>query len=192
MIKTHVIALIIGCFATSASGQAFGIAKGTDIESLSVEDDLGDGRYVVAVPKPHPEFDDYVVKAVPEIGVCIVRGIGQNHTNDRYGSSVRSAFGKLKSALDQRYGATETFDYLKSGALWDEGNEWVMAIHQNERYYQSSWDEDSGSELPSGLVEILMTVNTTSSDSAWIGLQYRFDNDDECNAVIAKTNQSGL
>ncbi|MFN3210293.1 MAG: hypothetical protein ACE369_15050 [Roseovarius sp.] len=192
MIKTHVTALIIACSATTAFGQAFGIERGKAIDDLSVNSDMGNGLFTVSVPSPHPEFEDYVVKAVPEIGVCLVRGIGKNHTNDRYGASVRSAFADLKDALDQRYGDSEVIDHLKSGALWDEENEWVMSIHQNERYFQAAWDEESGSDLPSGLDEILMVVKTTSSDTAWIGLQYRFDNEQDCSDVIAQESQSGL
>jgi hypothetical protein len=172
--------------------RGFGIQQGTSIEELDVVEDLGTGRYVVNVPSPHSEFESYVVWASDSHGVCLVRGLGKDHDNDRYGQSVRAAFDKLESALEERYGDFRKGNFLNAGALWDETDEWVMAIRQSERVYQSVWDAQYGSDLPDSIIEIILNVDALSSSSAWIGLQYRLANFDECQQKLETLDSQGL
>lgn len=176
----------------SALAQAFGIQQGMSVDKLDVVQDLGTGQYVVNVPKPHSEFETYVVSASDAEGVCLVRGVGRNHDNDRYGQSVRTAFGKLEGALEDQYGDFTKRDFLNAGALWDETDEWVMAIRQNERVYQSVWQAQFGSDLPDSVVEIILNVDAVSGSSAWIGLQYRLANFDECQQELEALDSQGL
>jgi hypothetical protein len=169
----------------SAIAQAFGIQQGLSVDELDVVEDLGTGRYVVNVPKPHSEFEVYVVTASDTEGVCLVRGVGKDHDNDRYGQSVRTAFDKLEGALEARYGDFERADFLNAGALWDEADEWVMAIHQSER-------AQYGSDLPDSIVEIILNVDAVSGSSAWIGLQYRLANFDDCQQELEALDSQGL
>lgn len=179
-------------FASAAMGQAFGVEMGAPLGALSAGPPLGSGIYDIKVPTPHPEFDSYVAKATDETGVCLVRGIGKIHDSDRFGTSIRGAFADLKQALQSRYGDGYTGDFLRDGAIWDGADEWVMALRQNERVYQAVWERKEGSTLPEGLNEIILSVNATGSDSAWIALQYRFENEASCSAIIDKASQSGL
>lgn len=176
----------------SAIAQAFGIQQGMSVDQLDVVEELGTGRYVVDPPKPHSEFEVYVVAASDAEGVCLVRGVGKDHDNDRYGQSVRTAFDKLEGALEARYGDFERADFLNAGALWDGTDEWVMAIHQSERVYQSVWQSEYGSELPDSIVEIILNIDALSGSSAWIGLQYRMANFDECQQELEALDSQGL
>lgn len=172
--------------------QGFGIQQGMSVDELDVVEDLGTGRYVVNVPSPHSEFALYVVWASDGHGVCLVRGVGKDHDNDRYGQSVRTAFGKLEGALEERYGDFKKRDFLNAGALWDGANEWVMAIRQSERVYQSVWEAQYGSDLPDSIVEIILNVDAVSGSSAWIGLQYRLANFDDCQRELDALDSQGL
>jgi len=178
--------------ATAVSAQAFGIEMSKPLSELEVTDDLGDGFFIVVAPRPHSEFESYVVVATDETGVCMVRGVGKDHDNDRFGLSVRDSYSSLRSALKKRYGKYERVEFLRSGALWDDSDEWVMSIRQNERAHQAVWEEKSGSELSAGLKDIILEVSATSSDTSWIALQYRFDNMDECDRILAEQDESGL
>ena len=187
-----VIITALSFSATSAAAQAFGIDKATPLSELDVSKDLGTGSYVVAAPSPHSEFETYVVQATDQTGVCLVRGIGKDHDNDMFGVSVRDKFSSLRSALEDRYGDYERVEFLRSGALWDGQDEWVMSIRQNERAHQAIWAQEYGSDLPTALNQIILNIAATSSDSSWIGLQYTFDNHDECERVLAKQDEEGL
>lgn len=176
----------------AAMGQAFGVEMGAPLSALSAGPPLGQGSYDIKVPSPHPEFSSYVAKATDETGVCLVRGIGKVHDNDRFGHAVRDAFAELKQALQTRYGDAYTGDFLREGALWDGPDEWVMAVRKNERVFQAVWDREEGSTLPEDLAEIILNVNANGSDSAWIALQYRFANEKTCSEIVSKAGQAGL
>jgi hypothetical protein len=148
--------------------------------------------YVVTVPQPHSEFDSYMVKAAPEVGVCTVVGIGRDHENDRYGTSVRRSFSGLNSTLENNYGVNLNFDFIKNGALWDDPDEWVMSIRQNERDYVTFWNDDEGSDMPEGIQSISLTVNALSSYTAYVSLSYEFDNLEECMRIAESQDESGL
>ena len=178
--------------STQLSAQAFGISKGDDVSSYEGVSELQLGLSQINVPKPHPEFEVYVVKHSPETGVCMVRGIGKDHGNDRFGISVRRAFEELRTALDRRYAPSGLNDFLRAGALWDESDEWVMSIRQNDRAYQAYWDAETRSKLPEDVAEILLSVAATSGNSAYVVLQYRFDNDDACERAIKSDVEGGL
>lgn len=189
---TTAVTMLLFVSATGASAQAFGIEKGTPIENLIVVREISEFQFSVTVPKPHSEFEAYTVFAAPEVGVCKVTGVGKDHDNDRYGSSVKSAFTDLKDALSGIYGANQSFDFIQNGALWDGPNEWVMSLRQNERYYSTFWTEEEKSDLPEGLGSIKLSVNALSSDSAYITLGYDFDNISECIRIKDSQDEGGL
>ena len=175
-----------------AFAQAFGISMGDQIASISIQEDLGNNLYRIAVPSPHPEFETYVLEATPETGACMVRGVGKDHENDAYGLSVRAAFAGLSKALVERYGQREVVDFLRSGALWKDTDEWVMSLRQNERAYQEIWETEYNSSLPDTMSEIILGVSASARDDSYVVLQYRFSNFEACKAIREQTNNSGL
>ncbi|MBL3587429.1 hypothetical protein JMM61_18960 [Rhodovulum sulfidophilum] len=174
--------------ATAAHAQAFGIEQGTAIDKLPVVEDVGDGYYLVEAPNPVSFFESYVVFATENAGACIVRGLGKTHERDGYGLAVRDDFENLQAALDEKYGKGEMHSALRRGAIWDELDEWVMAIRQNERYHQAEWRP----EQETGVNEIILTVKALSSDDSYVVLQYRFANELACDDEIASKDRSGL
>lgn len=165
-----------------ASAQAFGVQMGQKAENLKTLENLGNGSYKINAPLPHPEFEGYVAVVGPTTGVCLVRGVGKNHANDKFGLSIRQKFTELETALQKNYGRFLKTDFLRSGSIWRESSEWVMAIKQNERAYEAAWDKTEGSKLPDGLTEIILYVAAADSSTSWIGLQYRFSNNSACKA----------
>lgn len=168
--------------------QAFGIEMGSKASELAIVEDIGDFHYVVEPPRPVSGFESYVVIATPETGACLVRGIGEDFLRDGYGMDVRDKFDELRSLLDENYGQGELLSGLRQGALWDEADEWVMAIRQNERYHQAEWDVND----EDGIDDIILGVEATSSDSSWLALQYRFSNMDDCDAEAKAEDAGGL
>lgn len=178
--------------ATGAFAQAFGIAMGTPIENLEIEKDHGSSTYTISVPKPHSEFETYLVLATPQTGVCKINAIGKDHNNDRFGTSVKNAFSELHSALESRYGTHKFYDFIAPGGIWDGPEEWVMSIRQSERYYDAFWDEEEKSSLPEEFQGITLGVRANSSDSAYISLSYTYSNFDECYRILNEANTDGL
>lgn len=196
MIRTKLIrtalATFLLAFATDASAQAFGVEKGTQLDNLEGVQELQPFYYAIEVPKPHSEFLGYSAFATPETGVCKVLGISKQYENDRYGADVRRAYSTLHGALEGIYGAHINFDFIKYGALWDDADEWVMSIRQNERFYSDFWNEESEANLSEGLLSISLKVKAASSDTSYILLTYEFDNFDECSRIMQSKNEDGL
>lgn len=198
-VNNHLLSFISIAFAsffsltpTNLSAQAFGIEMGVSLSELEGAEDIGNGNYVISVPRPHSEFESYVVVLSETTGVCMVRGIGKNHNNDRTGINVRTAFDTLEAALKKTYGAGEQTNWLQPRALWDGAHEWVMSIRQNERLFGTDWTVTDGAELPEEIKAITMQIRAVSSDTSYIVLQYRFSNFEECDREIKAQDASGL
>lgn len=180
------------CFASAAHADGpFGIAQATPINQLTINREIAPGRFVIEVPRKHPEFESYIVSASKTHGVCSITGVGKDYENDRFGLNVREAFGKIREQLERRYGRSEEVFFIRSGALWDSSNEWVMSIKQNERAHQLSWER--GKNIADETInDILLTVKATSSDSSYLTLQYRFLNNEACREEIDRAAEDAL
>jgi hypothetical protein len=178
--------------AVAVEGGAFGLKMGQPVSSLKIVKKLKENQYIVNVPLPNSEFTSYLAIASNNHGLCKVLGIGKDHENDRYGSETRSVFSNFKSILYQKYGKSNDFDFIRSGALWKDSNEWVMSLRQNERTLTSFWSRSEGSVLPNSIEGISLAANATSSDSSYITLGYEFTNFEKCKADFGHSDNSGL
>ena len=170
----------------------FGVTPGAPISSLTVLEEVETYKYLVTVPKPHQEFELFIVKATPNAGICQINAAGKDHENDAYGTSVLTAFDTLKSQLESRYGVAQDNTFMRSGALWTEADEWVMSILQNERSQQFEWENVALPDADIGISEILLNVSALSSSTSYIALQYRFGNYTECEREINEASQNTL
>ena len=189
ILRTAAVSLFYAySFPLGAFAQALGIEMGAKESELVIVKEIGNFSFVVDPPRTVSGFDSYVVKATPEAGVCMVKGIGEQFPRDGYGIAVRNRFDKLRGLLDQNYGDGKLHSGLRPGAFWDEVDQWVMAIRQNERYHQAEWEVND----PVGLDDIILSVLATSPDSSLLVLQYRFANITDCDAEAAAADASGL
>ena len=173
------------------SGGAFGVAMGQPVSSLKVVKKLQGNTYEVEVPKPNSEFEEYIVMAAPNTGVCKISALGKTHLNDRYGSDVRSAFDHLHAALVVRYGTAKDFDFLRAGSIWNDPQDFHMGVLKKERTLTSFWDRDNGSTLPVQLTSIMLDTRAVSS-GPYVALSYEFANFGKCKSVADSSNDAGL
>lgn len=170
----------------------FGVAMGSSVSSYSPKKGATEFTFNVQVPKPHTEFEAYTVVTTPQTGICKVWGVGRNHDNDRSGESVKSSYESLFEALTDKYGQAKSFDFLKSGALWDAQSEWVMAIRQNERHKIAFWSTENGSRLPPEISSISLEVKALDSSTAYLDLTYEFSNFVRCKSIISAKRSDSL
>jgi hypothetical protein len=176
-------------FASGAVAGPFGLEMGASVKELDV---AGSGFKLSlnSVPNPHPLFTNYSIWHSIETGVCRILAISKISENDRYGEDVKSTFSRVRKALEEKYGDAKTVDYLKSGALWKETDEWVMAIRQNERTYAALWESPSDQNGEAYSL-IQLWVEATSSDTSFTVLEYRSIEFDLCNnSIEAKQDSS--
>ncbi len=182
----------LGCSSTALNAQAFGVNMGDPVSKYGGKPTDNRGQYTITVPLPNREFRYYLATATAETGVCKVSGIGQNHENDDYGSGVRTAYDGLRTALTAKYGNPKSYDFLKYGALWKQPREFVWSVFKDERALASYWSTANGSNIPSEIDIIGLSVNAVSSRATYIRLSYEFRNMDRCDAILKSTENQGL
>ena len=142
--------LFLLSLASSAFAGPFGLDMGMS------KSQLGDswralesspGYYVSKTPpKPHSAFDNYIVKLSATHGLCWIKAVGKDVSTNGYGTSLKSAFGDLRERLSAAYGNAKIDDFLVSGSIWDDPDDWMMGLARKDRYYMAQWNEESGAE----------------------------------------------
>ena len=182
------VACLIFLFPTFAAAQPFGIVMGQKVETLQAEKTERDFIYKVKPPKSHPEMDFYLVTATPTQGVCLVKGVGVDHSNDSFGFKVKETADSISKQISATYGSVFYLnDFLERGSIWQDPKYWTMAIRKNERYYQYVWRKSKKSALASDVSEILETVSATSSETTYLTVQFTFNNHAACKAEMDST-----
>ena len=165
-----------------------GIAEGepmTDLKGAATTENPGQYK-LSTVPTPYPGVDFYWVKASAKTGACMVKAIGQDVEGDSQGSELRSTVDHVKDDLVERYGPpTANIDYLQSGSIWHDPQDWMMAVAKNERNYGYIWERKAGAD--SAIWRGIQSVGVFSGSSGtkgWFILEYDFDNMKDCDAAL--------
>ena len=154
----------------SSSGP-FGISMGlsmANVESLvggtlRTVEDSANLFATTTPPRAHPNFETYVMEILPTAGVCGIRGVGVTTRSSRHGIEMRSAFTTVATAVADTYGEYEEVNQLLPGSIWDEPEDWMMGLRQNERNLQAVWKQEYGSTLSNGVAEIILGARALSS-----------------------------
>ena len=127
-------------------------------------------------PKPHPFFTDYRIQISSKSGLAEVKAFSDAIASNSFGNQLRSAYEVLESALTKKYGNPKKVDFLQSGSIWNEPNEWMMALAKDERYLGCYWKATPDNQLPDGLSYIELSAYATSREKGLINVMYRFTN----------------
>ena len=73
-------------------------------------------------------------------GLCRIRAVTPVIPDSGYGDNTKREYASLKEALSRRYGLGKEIEYLRSGALWRESNEWMWSLYDKERVQSVLWD----------------------------------------------------
>jgi hypothetical protein len=186
--------LMLSVLSPNADAQAFGIRMGQKVASLdgAVEHKESRGRAtrqysVKTVPLPHSEFESYTVLETTKQGICKVVGIGKTHSADKYGVSLRSAFDDLDAALTSKYGEGKKFDFLHSGSIWSDADEFAMSLRLEERSLSKFWEMNEGA-----ISSIALTAHALSPTDTYLRINYEFTNFEDCIAENKLGDQDGL
>ncbi|WP_162620538.1 hypothetical protein [Limimaricola cinnabarinus] len=173
-LTTFLISFLV---ASGVAAGPFGIEMGGSASDLDLAEE-GNKPSLNQAPNPHPLFKEYAVWHTEGLGICRVVAISEPYGNDRYGSGVKRDFERVSEALSQKYGSGNRVDFLKSGALWDEPQDWVMSLRQNERTFGQEWSsvESDGEAYD----YIQLWVDGVSSDTTLLILEYRGKDFNDC------------
>ncbi len=176
------------CIAQSADGP-FGLWKGMTYQQVkSIDNDVkefGDNVYIITkVPKPHKEFEAYMVLIYKDNGLCKIVAMGLDTTTNGYGSQIKSIYTHIQESLTKKYGSCEEIDMLYPGSIWDEPDDWMMSLLKTERYLTSLWSIDNGNTLSNSIKAIELDTHARNSSTGYLTLTYEFDNFHEVSAKL--------
>jgi hypothetical protein len=118
MAKTTVTCAILLTAAVMAHAQEtgpFGLRMGmsrTELQPLidKTFQEQSPGVLAVKVPKPHPDFETYLVIVSPTHGLCRISALGKNISMNSFGDQVKDSFTEMRQVLEGRYGKPEDID----------------------------------------------------------------------------------
>jgi hypothetical protein len=191
--------LLIACNAvvSAQAGGPFGLHAGMTKQELSrigkLEQPEGSLSYSLStVPLPHRSFESYMVVITDKAGLCKISAIGKTVFSSVYGTELQSAFDDVEEALTKKYGSHERTDGLRSGSIWDEPKDWMMGLHQKERYLATYWFLDRGATLSDHIVAIALEAHALSGNKGWLELSYEFDNFKACKDELTSKSNDAL
>jgi hypothetical protein len=164
----------------------FGLEMGMTLAQLKsvtgsdpefVQDDL----YKVDPPNKNSMFEGYAVRIDGTYGLYMIKAVGKDIETNGYGAAVQIAFDQLLASIERTYGKYEKTDELLRGSIWNDPDDWMMALRRNERYLLASWNRENGSTLPSDLESITIGASALSSSRGYVSLDYYSINYDKVN-----------
>ncbi len=162
----------------------FGLSMGMTLDQIKnktgknpelVQDDF----YSVTPPNTHDMFKSYIVQISPTYGVVWITAIGKDITTNGYGTQLKTAFDNLVSSIERTYGKYKRIDFLLSGSIWDEPNDFMMGLAKQERYLIAIWEKEHDSTLPDDIKSIGVIATATSSSKGYISIEYYSPNEEK-------------
>lgn len=194
--KNGIIAFAITGFlcVTNAMAGPFGLDMGMTLKDMGGKaEKVANGKYkLTTVPKPHSAFEAYVVQLAPKGGLCWIKAIGKDIPTSAYGIELKSAFNDMKGKLEKVYGKHETTDLLMPGSIWDEPNDFMMAMIKKERFLMAIWDNEKGSTFTDNIKKVGLIALPAGRDKGYISVEYSFTNEKACEAELAAQEDGAL
>lgn len=165
--------MAVGCTATDTP-QPFGFRDGMTLDEIKIIDpeavNVNNDVYILrTAPDHHRDVDFYVVKIHKDEGLYVIKAMFNDVKCNDYGDQLKDKFAETRRGLIQQYGQpTHDFDFVRSGALWDEDRYFMRAISEEQRYLAAGWTK--GDEpLIGKLVQIELTTNAFREYAQWYG-----------------------
>lgn len=183
MFKAAVSAVGALCCVPTAIAQdgPFGFVIGSDINGYECTGSTA-GKHVCEPPKPHSDFSAFVVGATDADGICSVTGIGIDTSTNGYGTSLKTKADKIAAQISQIYGSpTERINRLVPGSIWNDPDDWTMAIAMDDRFYAHKW----ANVRVRGVEEIYVGVFADSSRTGRVNVEFYGANYEKCSAAVS-------
>lgn len=130
-------------------------------------------RYVFSsAPKPHELFEEYILLIPPDRGLIKIIAVSQTIRTSVFGDEIRSKFSDIEAAVNKAYGEGQRFDFLRSGSIWNEPQDWMMGLLKEERSLETFWTLEKSAHH---VTAISLTARALSREAGFISLAYEFE-----------------
>jgi hypothetical protein len=182
--------------SANVSASQFGLEPGASLAEIRKNVTLKQVEpYVYSasiLPNGNAAFEDYRLLITPKQGLCKIVAWTPAITSSSFGDSVEAKFDDLFEALTSKYGNSKKYDFLRSGSIWDDSEDWMMGLAKGDRSLAAYWDEEEHSTLPNELIGIELEAKGINSESALISLTYELNNFSECRTWVKSQQNSSL
>jgi len=191
------ISIFLLSYAVPLLAGPFGLDMGMTLQQVkkvsSIKPSKGSFIYYSAkLPKNHISFEKYVLYITPKNGLCKISAIGKDVTTSVYGNQLISEYEQIEKTLTSKYGKSDhKFDYLNNGSIWNNDNEWTMALKLKERMLQTPWAGISTS-LPDSLKSVVLEAFASDANTGYFTVDYEFENYSDCVREARKVEQDSL
>ncbi|HKM07178.1 MAG TPA: hypothetical protein VJ869_09320 [Sphaerochaeta sp.] len=183
MKKVVIFFAVLAFIVSGLFAGPFGIEMGWTVEDLKNNGITFTTRkktqnittYDVFPKTTHPSFESYSVAIDDVKGVYKINIFGNDIETSIYGIALKEEYEKIKNQISITYGTPKSYDYLRSGSIWDEPNEWMKSLEKEERVLHSFWYP-----VPKETIEsIFLEAIALGSDSGYLFLSYQSNDIDE-------------
>lgn len=177
------ILLAVSANGAFAADGPFGVSMGDDPMKLGCAPLTAAGTYRCnTLPKAHSAFEGYVLKSTEQTGVCWIKAVGLDVNVNSAGSEIRMQVDQLAEQISITYGKAAPLDWLQTGSIWDEYEEWMMALSKGERIYSYEWDARGKKNL----TQVYLAAVTSRADQAYAVAEFSFSNKTECDDILKR------
>jgi hypothetical protein len=167
-------------FAAGPFGFEYGMTKEQVIAAVgqnAVRKATDDALEITTVPKPHPAFESYVLIISPTRGLVKIVAVGNTIKTNGLGGEVRDAFTETQVLVARNYGSPEkAFDFLRSGSIWNDPQDWMMGLAKKERVLTSFW---AFVNSPNHITTMKLEAKALSAEAGYLALGYEFEGFEE-------------
>ena len=184
------LGIVPACFAGP-----FGFEKGmTKAQIIALVGEKGvktqgeDFIELSTAPKPHALIDTYILRISPDKGLLKVIAVSKQIETTIYGDELRSKFKEVAEAMGGTYGpSTHSLDFVRSGSIWHEPEDWMMALNKKERTLETYWQFKPARE---GLTVADVEALALTRNIGFLKLTYEFDGWEEYADLVNKKKNS--
>jgi len=186
-IAFSIMFLVVISFAIA---QPFGIKMGMtldDLIAMGCNPKPRDGLphwYDITPPQTHPSFESYSVQISKNYGVFAIVAFSKPTKTSVYGEAIKDEFDKIKNQISISYGQSKDYDLVKTGSIWDEPKDWMMALLKEERILDAFWAPEYGSILPDDISSVSLHAGAPNISTGWLALRYESADYEEASAEI--------
>jgi hypothetical protein len=186
---------LLGCGTgyTQQAGGPFGLHRGITPDAVinsighsegksTKADALGGAvMTVTTVPRPYPEFEEYLLIFSRKDGLLKVVAVGKDISTSAEGTELRDRFSQLRGVLTEHYSSPENIDFVKgdSDSAIAEPSNFMLSLLEKERDLSSIWPPENGAKLGDGISGIVLEALPESLDTGFLRLSYEFDGWDD-------------
>jgi hypothetical protein len=137
--------------------------------------------HYTTVPKPYPEFEEYVLFFSRKDGLLKIIALGKDISTSAEGTELRDDFSKLREILTQHYSSPQDLDFVKGDpdSPVAEPDNFMLSLLEKERDLSSVWPPQNGAKLSDGISGIVLEALPEHLDTGYLRLTYEFDGWDD-------------